>query len=139
GVPHSAMQFIEGQSLATLIAELRRLGARPAAETAGGFLAGPTEAQAGVASGLAAASLSRERSSGSRRYFDWVAGLGRQAALALEHAHQTGIVHRHVKPGNLLLDTRRQLWVTDFGPAQVTSDAGLTPASALLGTPRSPS
>ena len=47
------------------------------------------------------------------------AGLGVQAADALEHAHALGVVHRDVKPGNLLVDGRGQLWVTDFGLALV--------------------
>ena len=147
GVHYYAMQFIDGQSFAALIGELRRLRdetdpnrARPRDERdAGGaranLPAGQPETRAEAETMLAAASFSRERSL-DRRYFDRVADLGRQAALALEHAHQLGVVHRDVKPSNLLLDLRGQLWVTDFGLAQVAGDPGLTISGELLGTIR---
>ncbi|HJT78645.1 MAG TPA: serine/threonine-protein kinase, partial [Gemmataceae bacterium] len=109
GVHYYAMQFIDGRSLADVIEELR-------SEPSG--------------------APSAERSAGSRSYFDWVANLGRQAALALDHAHALGVVHRDVKPANLLLDTRGHLWVTDFGLAQVAGDTGLTVTGELLGTLR---
>ena len=119
GVHFYAMQFVEGQSLAALITELRQ----------------PAEAQP-TGSTVPMARLATERQSNKGLHFDWIAGLGKQAAQALEHAHQTGVVHRDIKPGNLLIDARRQLWVTDFGLAQIASDSGLTMTGERLGTLR---
>jgi WD40 repeat protein len=82
------------------------------------------------------AALTTEGPAQSPAYFRTVAQLGIQAAEALEHAHQLGVVHRDVKPGNLLLDGRGNLWVTDFGLARLPNDPGLTLTGDLIGTLR---
>ncbi len=66
----------------------------------------------------------------------------RQAAIGLSHAHRKGVVHRDVKPGNLLLDATGTVRVADWGLARIRSDSGvedapdvrLTDLGLILGT-----
>ena len=59
-----------------------------------------------------------------------------EAARALGHAHARGIVHRDVKPDNLLVDADGRVRVTDFGVAAARSLERLTRTGAAVGTPR---
>jgi serine/threonine-protein kinase len=68
-------------------------------------------------------------------YFRSVAQIGVQTASALSYAHSRGIIHRDIKPGNLILDTTGNVWVTDFGLAK-TGDGGITHTGDILGTVR---
>jgi serine/threonine protein kinase len=179
-VHYFAMQFIEGQTLAALITDLRRRahrepnsedgtlspasqslgrlpsGGGPAAPAAGADpeRTGPHGSEAArtpagdIAVGLPGPG-SVELSFPSPAFFRAVAHLGIQAALALEHAHQLGVIHRDIKPGNLLLETASpaplgtdtgagglRLWITDFGLARCQHQAGLSMTGDLVGTLR---
>jgi len=67
----------------------------------------------------------------ARQVMDVVA----QAAAGLDAAHRADLVHRDIKPGNLLLGPDGQVKITDFGIAHAAGSAPITVSGALLGTP----
>jgi WD40 repeat protein/serine/threonine protein kinase/tetratricopeptide (TPR) repeat protein len=80
----------------------------------------------------------RKTAAKKHAYWQRVASIGRQVANALDYAHQQGILHRDVKPSNLILDLRGSIWVTDFGLAKVAGPGAdnLTHSGDILGTLR---
>jgi serine/threonine protein kinase/Tfp pilus assembly protein PilF len=134
GVHFYAMEYVEGQTLAQYIHALYHGGDQPAA--AGGATQDYTPGAGAAPTAPVAALSTRHSSPRGREFYCTAARLIAQAADALEHAHSLGIVHRDVKPGNLIVDAAGKLWVTDFGLARFGPDAGLTVSGDLLGTLR---
>ncbi|HEY7326256.1 MAG TPA: serine/threonine-protein kinase, partial [Gemmataceae bacterium] len=153
GVHFYAMQYIEGQSLAEVIHDLRQTTSAtyrfarndksvPSADATASYVP-PAEAANEVSSAPRAcetvkpvSALATSYSANSTGFYRTVARLGIQAAEALEHAHEYGVIHRDIKPGNLMVDAHGHLWITDFGLAQFQTEASLTQSGDLLGTLR---
>ncbi|RZQ59888.1 serine/threonine-protein kinase [Amycolatopsis suaedae] len=64
-----------------------------------------------------------------------VAVIGEQVLSALKAAHDAGIVHRDVKPGNIMVAANGRVKLTDFGIAQAVDDPRLTTSGMLVGSP----
>lgn len=131
GVHYYAMQYVDGQPLDVAIRQAREertTGTAIQASTG----QRPLEGEDHRAS--TAPFVSTERGRRSRDCFRTAARLGVQAAEALHHAHQYGIIHRDVKPSNLLLDDRGELWITDFGLARFQAENDRTATGDVLGT-----
>jgi serine/threonine protein kinase len=159
GIPYYAMQLVHGQSLAQVLQKWRELAAKdnpdgsaPASPDAGSeTFNGPESTdcrrddRAGQASGAAALAGPTASESGraapvlpvrsdAREFFDRVARMAAQVAEALEHAHRADVIHRDVKPSNLLLDGQGQIWITDFGLALNPRECDLTKTGDIIGT-----
>jgi serine/threonine protein kinase len=125
GLHYYVMQLIPGQGLNRVIEEVRRQRreGEPKEDS-------PDESSSSLARGLDSSGTS----GGRGRYYHNIARLMRDAAQALQYAHGEGILHRDVKPSNLLLDPGGRIWLTDFGLAKAEGSADLTHTGDFVGT-----
>lgn len=134
GVHFYAMQYIEGHSLDQVVEELKRENVDKKSKhqaIVSTALRNSTRANARPTS-----NFSSQQSQDRAGYCRAVAQLGRQAAAALQHAHEYGIVHRDIKPSNLMVDGQAKLWITDFGLARIQSSPSVTMTGDVVGTLR---
>ena len=148
GTHFYAMELIDGPSLDQVIKQLRKgvAGAEPSEALAGAsndsapahlspdlVQTGPYVESATIGGSISGVSSSSLGSGNG--YFDTVARTIAEVADALDYAHQSGVVHRDVKPSNLLLSTAGRLNVNDFGLARMLEQPGMTMTGEFVGTP----
>ncbi|RME41647.1 MAG: serine/threonine-protein kinase [Planctomycetota bacterium] len=139
-----AMELIPGQPLNKLVQHLSRhdpsnATANDLAELLAGMEAevSPEEAGADPSSvSLDRGSSGATMSGRGRIYFRQVARWMADVADALHYAHGQGIIHRDVKPANLILSVDGRMMVADFGLAKIAEDQSVTITGSLLGTLR---
>jgi serine/threonine protein kinase/Tfp pilus assembly protein PilF len=153
GVHHFAMKLIDGCSLYEIIRQLRHMrdsqvrfpasisSIVPNSNDKMKFPLQvpdpvPAESQSDVDTALQKTTWRSRTKGESVGYFRSIAEFGGTVADALDFAHQRGIVHRDVKPSNLMIDSTGKAWIADFGLAQIETGTALTRTGDLLGTAR---
>jgi serine/threonine protein kinase/dienelactone hydrolase len=139
-VCYFAMELIEGRPLDQLIAEMRAARSSQTERNRPG--PGETDDTTGPGQPETDWGLAPEFSNvltgcaPGREYFDTVARLISEAADALQYAHDRQIIHRDVKPSNLMLSRDGRLVLMDFGIARICQEQGMTLTGSFVGTPR---
>ena len=122
-ITYLSMHYIDGVSLDKLLNDYREDQAQPwidAPEPGPHAPLDPTDSFATTVIG---------------KDFRRIAELGAVVASALSYAHSEDVIHRDIKPGNLILDRYGKIWVTDFGLATSNVDVSGVESHSRVGTP----
>ncbi|MEZ5964403.1 MAG: serine/threonine-protein kinase [Planctomycetota bacterium] len=127
GVPYFAMEYVAGAPLSAVLDAVQRHGLA-------------TATAATVVAAVAGASDEQDESSAvparaAHTYVDLVLDLVAQVADALAFAHAAGVVHRDVKPSNVLLRPDGRAVLSDFGIARLEGGPTMTVTGDFTGTP----
>jgi eukaryotic-like serine/threonine-protein kinase len=130
GYHYYVMDFVDGQNLAEVVAGLKLSEPGDSSPKAASARVEniPIGNRTEPATQLPATSTERIR---------WAARLAAQMADALSYAHSANVLHRDIKPGNMILDRSGRVWLTDFGLAKdFSQNSDLTRSGDVIGTPQ---
>ena len=133
--PFFAMQFVDGYPLDEILMELRRSPSSTSARRTSHSLQTLMDR---MGKRLRRGPVRPDGSGAEIFDLDWKEStrICREVGEALMHAHAAGILHRDVKPGNILLDGQAHAWVTDFGLCRWEGEASVTEEGEIVGTLR---
>ena len=145
---YMAMEFVDGASIRKLLDAMDRDPKATFASALEGLATGEVEppvvrfdastatmAPAGSDQGKETTATGPMPRTTSAEHVRRCVEIARDAALALAHAHERGVIHRDVKPENLLLDRSGQVRLIDFGVARFFEDVTVTHTGQIVGTP----
>ncbi|MBC8875719.1 MAG: protein kinase [Planctomycetes bacterium] len=130
-----AMEYVPGAPLSTLISAVRRRPVGQKASQAWEECLGPGERTADATPAEGPESRTDETASLDDRYVHACVAVTMQIAEALADAHNTGVVHRDVKPGNIIVSPEGRARLLDFGLAAIHTEPHVTVSGEFFGTP----